>query len=125
MRWWLALSVALGLALGGAIADLRLEGGSGVLFAVGYGAGHLLAVLAVRGPGLLAASVQPPVILLVALAVAEELAGPGGATSAAAVAIGAKATADFPLMLAVTGATVLLGLFRSWRARRRRSAAAF
>jgi hypothetical protein len=122
VRWWVVLPVAAVLSAAGAVADLRFAGSRGVLLAVAYVAGCLLAVVAVRGPGLLAATVEPPAVLLIALAVGEFSTGTGVTKSAAVLDIGARATAEFPLMLAVTGATVVIGLARGWRARRRRSA---
>lgn len=123
MRWWLAMPLALALSVAGGLADLRIEGTLRWGFAVAYAVGCVAAVLGLSGAGLGAAMVQPPVIAVLAVGSAIIVSGPASGGSALALAVGARLTAAFPLMAAVTAATVLLGLLRLWRRYARRATA--
>ena len=116
MRWWSAMLVALGLSLAAAVIDERIQGTVHLPFSAAYVVGCLVAVLVVRPPGLLAAMVEPPVVLLLSVLGAQVLAD-GSAGRSVALAAGLQVTGQFPVMAATTGATVLLGLVRMWRRR--------
>ena len=116
VRWWSAMLVAFGLSLAAAVIDERIQGTVHLPFSAAYVVGCLVAVLVVRPPGLLAAMVEPPSVLLLSVLVAQVLAG-GRAGRSVALTAGLQVTGQFPVMAATTGATVLLGLVRMWRRR--------
>ncbi len=117
MRWWMGMLMALGVSVAGAIADARLAGSSHLVLATAYVLGCLVAVLGVSGPGLVAVTVEPPVVLLVAVGAAEALSGRTSGMSGIVLGAGLRVTSLFPVMAAVSGATVLVGLLRLWRHR--------
>lgn len=116
MRWWWAMLAAFGLSLAAAIVDLRAEGGLQLPFSAVYMIGCGIGVLMLRGPGLVAAMVQPPVVLALSV-LAAELLSAGGAGRSVAVGAAVQVTGQFPVMAATTGVTVVLGLVRLWRRR--------
>ncbi len=116
MRWWSAMLVAFGLSLAAAVIDERIQGTVHLPFSAAYVVGCLVAVLVVRPPGLLAVMVEPPIVLVLSVLVAQLLAG-GSAERSVAVTAGLQVTGQFPVMAATTGATVLVGLVRLWRRR--------
>lgn len=117
MRWWVAMPLAVTASVAGAATDLRVEGALRSVFAAVFAAGCLVAVLAVAGTGLVAAMVEPPVVAVLAVAVGTLFTGGPGGGSASMLAIATRLTAAFPIVAAVTGATVLIGLVRLWRRR--------
>lgn len=114
MRCWVAVAVALVLTTAGVFADLYRADQLGIVFQACYFLGCLLAVVAVQRKGLFAPTVQPPLLLVVAVPAGVVLSGsvPSGGQAATGLAIGTPLINSFPTMAITTGVTVAIGVFR-------------
>lgn len=110
-------AVGLGAALTaiGVIADLVRIGSLGLVFAICYIAGCVLAVVWVRRDGLFGPMVQPPLLVAVAVPVVVLVAGspkPGAGVAERLLVVGAPLVNAFPSMALTTGIVLVIGLVR-------------
>lgn len=113
--WWAAVAIALGLAATGVFADLQRINRLGLVFQACYFVGCLLAIVLVERRGLFGPTVQPPLILAVAVPGVVLLAGgtpSGGGLTATGLAVATPLINGFPTMAITTGVTVAVGAFR-------------
>lgn len=99
----------------GVFADLVRIGTLGLVFAVCYVVGCLLAVVWVRRNALFGPMVAPPLLLAVAVPVVVLLAGspkPGAGVAERLLVIGAPLVNAFPTMAGTTAAVLAIGLAR-------------
>ncbi|SNR32174.1 hypothetical protein SAMN06265360_10279 [Haloechinothrix alba] len=115
LSWPVAVAIALGLTLGGAILDMQLRGGLDTVFQVGFVLGCVAAICAVRRRNLFGPIVQPPLILAFTVpGVVLYASGmpEGTGTMSRAIAVGTPLVDNFPTMAATTVATIGIGLLR-------------
>jgi hypothetical protein len=110
-------AVGLGAALTaiGVVVDLIRIGSLGMVFAICYIAGCVLAVAWVRRNGLFGPMVQPPLLVAVAVPVVVLLAGspkPGAGVAERLLVVGAPLVNAFPTMASTTGIVLVIGLVR-------------
>jgi hypothetical protein len=119
LPWWLAVLLALGLAVVGAVLGKPAQGNLPLVFKVCYVAGAVLAVCLVRRRGIFGPMVQPPLVLAVTVpAVVLATSGSqGGDTLSKALNIATPLINGFPTMAITTGITLLIGLIRIFRER--------
>lgn len=115
LRWWAAISLALGLTAAGVFVDVQRFNRLGIFFQACYFLGCLLAVVLVQRKGLFGPMVQPPLILALAVPSVVLAVGSvsiGGGSTAAALAVGTPLINGFPTMAVTTGAALAVGVMR-------------
>jgi hypothetical protein len=120
LPWWVAVLLAFGLALIGAIADMKLQNSLGWLFKGCYFVGAVGAVCAVQRRSLFGPMVQPPLILAITVPGVVLLVSGTPASSdtlAKALAVGTPLINGFPTMAVTSGLTLVIGIFRIYRER--------
>ena len=114
LPWWGAILLALGLAVVGAVLDLRMQGSLGMVFQGAYLLGCVAGIFLVRRKNLFGPMVQPPLILgvtvpAIVLLSSHDLAA---GMEAKALAISQPLINSFPAMAITTLLTVGTGLVR-------------
>ena len=119
LPWWLAVLLALGLAVAGALLGKPAQGNLPLVFKICYVAGAVLAVCVVRRRGVFGPMVQPPLILAVVVpgVVLATSGSQGDDTLAKALNIATPLINGFPTMAITTGVTLAIGLVRIFRER--------
>jgi hypothetical protein len=112
-----AVAVALLMGLAGGAYDVVTGPGLREVFAVAFVTGCLTAALAVHREDLLAAVVMPPLVYVVLALVGgavERTAGPGSFLTRQALELVNALVMGAPVLLAATGAALLVALIRWW-----------
>ncbi|HET6501350.1 MAG TPA: DUF6542 domain-containing protein [Amycolatopsis sp.] len=120
LPWWGAVLVAFGLAVLGAVVDMKTAKSLSWGFNVLYFAGCVGAICAVQRRSLFGPMVQPPLILAVSVpAVVVLVVGmpTGSDTLSKALAVGTPLINGFPTMAVTTGFTIVIGIYRLYRER--------
>jgi hypothetical protein len=110
-----AVGVGAALTAIGVAGDLVRIGSLGMVFAICYIAGCVLAIAWVRRDGLFGPMVQPPLLVAVAVPVVVLLAGspkPGAGVAERLLVVGAPLVNAFPTMASTTGIVLVIGLVR-------------
>lgn len=119
LTWWVAVSLAFGLAAVAAVFDVLRAGTLGQPYQIGYVAGSVAAVCWVRRRNLFGPMVQPPLVFAItavgSLLMFGDSSGSGLKQLLFSVVI--PLTSNFPTMAVTTAITVAIGLYRIWRER--------
>lgn len=114
LPWWGAILLAVGLAVTGAVLDVRMHNSLGSVFQVAYLLGCVAAICLVRRKNLFGPMVQPPLILgftvpITVLLYSQRMTA---GLEAKALAIGSPLINSFPAMAIATVLTVIIGVAR-------------
>lgn len=114
LPWWGAILLAVGLAVTGAVLDVRMHNSLGSVFQVAYLLGCVAAICLVRRKNLFGPMVQPPLILgfTVPITVLLYSHHMTAGLEAKALAIGSPLINGFPAMAVATMLTVIIGVAR-------------
>ncbi len=116
-----AVAVALGLGLVGGAVDVFTGPGLREVFAVCFVVGCVIAALTVHREDLVAAVVMPPLVYVVLALIGgavERTAGPGSFLTQQALELVNALVLGAPVLLAATGAALVVAIVR-WTAGRR------
>ncbi|MFD2416890.1 DUF6542 domain-containing protein [Amycolatopsis pigmentata] len=120
LPWPVTMLLSLAVATGGSLWDLRVSHTLGVPFDTAVVLGSLFAVVFTRRRALTAPMFGPPLVMIVAAAIGVFVeVRPRGEVSTIGLAIAVPVLPQFPVMAATTAATLLIGVFRLVRGRRR------
>lgn len=122
--WWGAILVASGATLLGLAIDAIRGDELTSTFSVLYFLGCTLAVAAVRYRGLFTSMVQPPLLLLVAVPLAQQMITDNASAGLKGIAldIAYPLVNRFPVMLLATVVTLIIGGLRIFLVKQRRTA---
>ncbi|HWE90124.1 MAG TPA: DUF6542 domain-containing protein [Pseudonocardiaceae bacterium] len=113
VAWWVAVLIALGVSIVGAVADMVANGSLSTLFEGGYVIGCVAGVCLVRRRNIFGPIVQPPLVLVITVPLVVLLTkSPSGGLTAKALAVGTPLINAFPTMAIATGLTVVIGGIR-------------
>nr|WP_232284724.1 DUF6542 domain-containing protein [Rhodococcus sp. R1101] len=117
--WWGAVAIAAGTTLLGVLLDSARGNELTTAFTVFYVLGCLAAVVAVRHRGLFTAMAQPPLLLLLAVPIGQELVSSGstGGLKDLALNVAYPLVNRFPAMLLATVLVLAIGGFRIFATR--------
>lgn len=117
--WWGAVAIAAGTTLLGVLLDSARGNELTTAFTVFYVLGCLAAVVAVRYRGLFTAMAQPPLLLLLAVPIGQELVSSGstGGLKDLALNVAYPLVNRFPAMLLATVLVLAIGGFRIFATR--------
>lgn len=116
-----AVAVALLLGLAGGAVDVLTGPGLREVFAVSFVTGCAIAALTVHREDLLAVVVMPPLVYVVLALIggaAERTAASGSFTTRQAIELVNALVLGAPILMAATGAALLIALVRHFRGRR-------
>ncbi len=117
--WWGALAIATGAVAVGILIDAARGNELTTAFTAFYVLGCIAAVVAVRHTALFTAMAQPPLLLMVAVPVGQEVVSTGSSSGLRDLILNVAypLVNRFPGMLLATVAVLLIGGFRIWAAK--------
>jgi hypothetical protein len=125
MPLWAAVLLPFAMAVVGSVVDIERVKGPGAVFYGMYLIGCVIAVCGVRRRNIFGPTVQPPLILVVAVPLTVLMVGDapgGGGLTSKALSMATPLINSFPVMAVTTALTIAIGLWRRFKQRGPRSA---